>query len=84
MQNTRLFGGLKMKQNVNDLKPVMIMLVVKNDNGTFSPLGMNEKQGYLLGRFIESLSKDNQLVKDNTELIISSDEKKRDNSNGDD
>ena len=36
-----------MKQNVNDLKPGMIMLVVKNDNGTFSPLGMNKTQGYL-------------------------------------
>lgn len=25
-----------MKENVNDLKPGMMMLVIKNDNGTFS------------------------------------------------
>lgn len=35
-----------MKQNINDLEPGRIMLVVKNDNGTFSPLGMSETQGY--------------------------------------
>lgn len=71
-----------MKQNVNDLKPGMIMLVVKNDNGTFSPLGMNEQQSYFLTKCVGALSMDNPLVKDDTELIISSNEKARDNSNG--
>lgn len=76
-----------MKQNVNDLKPGMIMLVVKNDNGTFSPLGMNKTQGYFLHRFIATMSNEEPLVKDNgAELFVKclDNEKKRDNSNGDD
>lgn len=76
-----------MKQNVNDLKPGMIMLVVKNDNGTFSPLGMNKTQGYFLYRCIATISNEELLVKDNsTELFVKclDNEKKRDNSNGDD
>lgn len=76
-----------MKQNVNDLKPGMIMLVVKNDNGTFSSLGMNKTQGYFLHRCIATMSNEEPLVKDNsTELFVKclDNEKKRDNSNGDD
>lgn len=52
-----------MKQNVNDLKPGMIMLVVKNDNGTFSPLGMNKTQGYFLHRCIATMSMRNHWLK---------------------
>lgn len=55
-----------MKQNVNDLKPGMIMLVVKNDNGTFSPLGMNKTQGCFLHRCIATMSNEEPLVKDNS------------------
>lgn len=33
-----------MKQSVNDWKPGMMMLVIKNDNGTFSPVYMDEFQ----------------------------------------
>lgn len=76
-----------MKQNINDLEPGRIMLVVKNDNGIFSPLGMSETQGYFLHRCIATMSHEEPLVKDNhTELFVKclDNEKERDNSNGDD
>lgn len=76
-----------MKQNISDLKPGEIMLVVKNDNGTFSPLGMSEIQGDFLYRCLSVMSKEESLVKDNhIELFVKylDNEKERDNSNGND
>lgn len=51
-----------MKQNINDLEPGMIMLVVKNDNGTFSPLQMSKTQGRFLHGCIATMSNDEPLV----------------------
>lgn len=53
----------------------------------FPPLGMNKTQGYFLHRCIASMSNEEPLVKDNnTELFVKclDNEKKRDNSNGND
>ncbi len=77
----------KMKQSVNDLKPGMMMLVIKNDNGTFSPVYMDEFQSDFLDKCLASLSKEKPLIKGTkTELYVKQldDEKKRDNSNGND
>lgn len=77
----------KMKQSVNDLKPGMMMLVIKNDNGTFSPVYMDEFQNDFLDKCLASLSKEKPLIKGTkTELYVKQldDEKKRDNSNGND
>lgn len=77
----------EMKQSVNDLKPGMMMLVIKNDNGTFSPIYMDEFQCYFLDKCLEPLSKEKPLIKGTkTELYVKQfdDEKKRDNSNGND
>ena len=47
-----------MEQNINDLQAGQIMLVVKNDDGSFSPLGISQSQAVflniLLGSFSES------------------------------
>lgn len=77
----------KMKQSVNDLKPGMMMLVIKNDNGTFSPVYMDEFQSDFLDKCLAPLSKEKPLIKGTkTELYVKQldDEKKRDNSNGND
>lgn len=52
-----------MKQSVNDLKPGMMMLVIKNDNGTFSPVYMDEFQSDFLDKCLASLSKEKPLIK---------------------
>lgn len=76
-----------MEQNINDLEPGMIMLVVKNDNGIFSPLQMSKTQGHFLHGCIATMSNDEPLVLENSvELFVKclDDEKKRDNSDWDD
>ena len=48
-----------MKQSVNDLKPGMMMLIIKNENGTFSPVYMDEYQCDFLDRCLATLSHEN-------------------------
>lgn len=39
-----------------------ILLVIKNENGTFSPLGINPDQGRIITAFIGKLSEEQPLV----------------------
>ena len=41
-----------MKQDINDLKAGQIMLVVKNEDGSFSPLGISPSQAIILNRLL--------------------------------
>lgn len=59
-----------MKQNVIDLEPGMIMLVVKNEDGTFSPLGMSKEQAKFLQRVVSCMSQEDALIKKNTYLSV--------------
>ena len=47
-----------MEKNINDLQAGQIMLVVKNEDSSFSPLGISQSQAVflniLLGSFSES------------------------------
>ena len=45
-----------MKQNLDDLQSGQIMLVVKNDDGSFSPLGISPSQAAILNRLLGSFS----------------------------
>ena len=41
-----------MKQNLDDLQAGQIMLVVKNEDGSFSPLGISPSQAVILNRLM--------------------------------
>ena len=51
-----------MEQNINDLEAGQIMLVVKNDDGSFSPLGMSQNQAAILNRLLGSFSESEPFV----------------------
>ena len=51
-----------MKQNLEDLQPGQIMLVVKNDDGSFSPLGISQSQAVILNRLLGSFSESEPFV----------------------
>lgn len=51
-----------MKQNINDLQAGQIMLVVKNDDGSFSPLGISPSHAIILNRLLGSFSESEPLV----------------------
>ena len=51
-----------MKQNISDLKAGQIMMVCKNDDGTFSPVGINASQSIILNRLLSSFSESEPLV----------------------
>ena len=51
-----------MKQNISDLKAAQIMIVCKNDYGTFSPVGISVSQDIILNKFLSSLSELEPLV----------------------
>ena len=51
-----------MKQNLDDLQPGQIMLVVKNDDGSFSPLGISPSQAAILNRLLGSFSESEPFV----------------------
>ena len=51
-----------MKQNLDDLQPGQIMLVVKNDDGSFSPLGISQSQAVILNRLLGSFSESEPFV----------------------
>ena len=51
-----------MKQNINDLKAGQIMLVVKNKNGSFSPLSISPSQAAILNRLLGSFSESEPFV----------------------
>ena len=51
-----------MKQNINDLQAGQIMLVVKNEDGSFSPLGISTSQAVILNRLMGSFSESEPFV----------------------
>ena len=51
-----------MNQDINDLKTGQIMLVVKNEDGSFTPLGINSSQAIILTMFLDSLSESEPFV----------------------
>ena len=60
-----------MKQNINDLQAGQIMLVVKNDDGSFSPLGISQSQAVFLNILLGSSSESEPLlIKREVKLVI--------------
>ena len=51
-----------MEKNINDLEAGQIMLVVKNDDGSFSPLGISPSQAVILNRLLGSFSESEPFV----------------------
>ena len=49
-------------KDLSKLPEGAILLVVKNSNGTFSPLGINPDQGRIITAFIGKLSEEQPLV----------------------
>lgn len=45
-----------MEQNLDDLQTGKVMLVVKNEDGLFSPLGISQNQAIILNRLLGSFS----------------------------
>ena len=58
-----------MNQDINDLKAGQIMLVVKNEDGSFTPLGISPSQAIILTMFLDSLSESEQFAV-NTEVKL--------------
>lgn len=60
-----------MKQNIGDLKAGQIMMVCKNDDGTFSPVSISESQSIIIGSLLSSFSESEPLViNDEVKLVI--------------
>ena len=60
-----------MEKNINDLEAGQIMLVVKNDDGSFSPLGISPSQAVILNRLLGSSSESEPLlIKRGVKLVI--------------
>ena len=60
-----------MEQNINDVAAGQIMLVVKNDDGSFSPLGISQSQAVFLNILLGSFSeKEPLLIKREVKLVI--------------
>ena len=51
-----------MKQNLDDFQVGQIMLVVKNKDGSFSPLGISPSQAIILNRLMGSFSEPEPFV----------------------
>ena len=51
-----------MEKNINDLEAGQIMLVVKNDDGSFSPLGISQSHAVILNRLLGSFSESEPFV----------------------
>ena len=51
-----------MEQNINDVAAGEIMLVVKNEDGSFSPLGISQSHAVILNRLLGSFSESEPFV----------------------
>ena len=51
-----------MKQNINDLEAGQIIIVVKNEDGSFSPLGINPSPAVILNILLGSFSESEPFV----------------------
>ena len=59
-----------MEQNINDLQAGQIMLVVKNDDSSFSPLGITPSQAVILNRLLGSFSESEPFVVDREVKLV--------------
>ena len=60
-----------MKQNLDDFQVGQIMLVVKNEDGSFSPLGISQSQAVFLNILLGSSSESEPLlIKREVKLVI--------------
>ena len=51
-----------MKQDVSNIEAGQIMLVVKNEDGSFTPLGISPSQAIIITMFLDSLSESEPFV----------------------
>ena len=51
-----------MEKNINDLEAGQIMLVVKNEDGSFSSLGITPSQAVILNKLLGSFSESEPFV----------------------
>lgn len=51
-----------MKQDINDLEAGQMIIVVKNEDGSFSPLGISPSQAIILTMLLGSLSESEPFV----------------------
>ena len=47
---------------MNELKPGTFVMMVKNEDGSFSPVGMNKEQAYIVLSFLNRLSEDSPFI----------------------
>ena len=60
-----------MKQDINDLKAGQTMIVVKNEDGSFSPLGISPSQAIILNRLLGYSSESEPFVaNEKVKLVI--------------
>ena len=60
-----------MKQDVNNLEASQVMLVVKNEDGSFSPLGISPSQAIILNRLLGYSSESEPFVaNEKVKLVI--------------
>ena len=60
-----------MTQDINDLKAGQIMLVVKNEDESFSPLGISPSQSIILNRLLGYSSESEPfVVNEKVKLVI--------------
>lgn len=46
---------------MNDLEVGTFVMMIKNEDGSFSPVGMNKEQAYIVNAFLSKLSEDSPL-----------------------
>ena len=60
-----------MEQNINDFEAGQIIMVVKNEDGSFSPLGISPSQAIILNRLLRSFSESEPfMVNREVKLVI--------------
>lgn len=47
---------------MEDLEVGTFVMMIKNDDGSFSPVGMNKEQAYIIQAFLSRLSEDDPLI----------------------
>lgn len=47
---------------MKDLEAGTFVMMIKNDDGSFSPVGMSKEQAYIIRAFLSKLSEDNPLI----------------------
>ena len=47
---------------MNDLEAGTFVMMVKNNDGSFSPVGLSKKQAYIIRTFLSKLSEDSPFI----------------------